>query len=355
MTSAAGDEMETRRPLPWLFAAVLLGLTASAAPAADAGAVPIIFDTDIGNDIDDTLALGMIHALASRGECELVAVTITKDHPLAARFTAAVNRFYGRGGIPVGEVREGVTRDLGRYLGLAAVRDGADLRYPCDLPDGPAPEAVGLLRRTLASRPDGSVVIVQVGFFTNLARLLDSPADDASPLAGRDLVARKVRLLSVMAGAFAPIDGRPHKEYNVVTDLAPARRLTAEWPTPILWSGFEVGLAMKYPAASLDRDYRYVPHHPLPEAYRMYLPQGADNPTWDLTSVLAVVRPDRGYYGLSPAGRVTMDAEGVTTFRAEENGRDRYLTVDDRQAARGLECFMQLCSEPPCRAPAAAR
>ncbi len=42
--------------------------------------VPLIFDTDIGNDCDDVLALGMIHSLQTRGECELLAVTITKDH-----------------------------------------------------------------------------------------------------------------------------------------------------------------------------------------------------------------------------------------------------------------------------------
>ena len=35
-------------------------------PVADAAAkrpIPLMFDTDIGNDIDDALALGMIHAL----------------------------------------------------------------------------------------------------------------------------------------------------------------------------------------------------------------------------------------------------------------------------------------------------
>ena len=31
----------------------------------------LIFDTDMGNDIDDALALGVIHALQSREECEL--------------------------------------------------------------------------------------------------------------------------------------------------------------------------------------------------------------------------------------------------------------------------------------------
>jgi hypothetical protein len=77
-------------------------------------------------------------------------------------------------------------------------------------------------------------VIVQVGFSTNLAGLLDSPADASSPLPGRNLMARKERLLSVMGGAFQPIDGQPgYREYNIVTDLPAARKLTAEWPTPI--------------------------------------------------------------------------------------------------------------------------
>ncbi len=46
--------------------------------------VRLIFDTDICGDCDDVLALGMIHALQSRGHCRLLAVTISVDHELAA-------------------------------------------------------------------------------------------------------------------------------------------------------------------------------------------------------------------------------------------------------------------------------
>src|SRR3954463_6982017 len=84
------------------------------------GAEPVrlIFDTDIGNDVDDVLALGMIHALQSRKVCDLLAVTVTKDHELAGPFADAVNTFYGRPHIPVGVVRGGVTRDEGKFLGM---------------------------------------------------------------------------------------------------------------------------------------------------------------------------------------------------------------------------------------------
>ena len=87
--------------------------------------MPIIFDTDIGNDIDDALALGVIHALASRQECRLVAVTISKDNPLCAPFIDAVNTFYGRGEISIGVVHDGKTTEDGNYLrGPVEAQDG---------------------------------------------------------------------------------------------------------------------------------------------------------------------------------------------------------------------------------------
>jgi len=349
--SCRRDAMRRRGLFPLLaVAALLAGRAAAAEPAPS---VDIIFDTDIGNDVDDVLALGLLHALESRGECRLLAVTITKDSPLAAPFTDAVNEFYGRGSIPIGIVRGGVTPEAGRFLPLALARDGDTLRYPHDLVDAAtAPEAVQLLRRTLAGRPDRSVVIVQVGFSTNLARLLDSAADDVSPLPGRDLVKAKVRLLSLMAGAFVPIEGNDSfGEYNIVTDLPAARKLADEWPTPAIWSGYEIGTALPYPAASIEQDYRHAPHHPLAESYVLYQPPPHNRPTWDLTSVLAVVRPDRGYFGLSQPGRVTIGADGKTTFTPAPDGRDRHLTATPEQAARGVEAFVNLCSEPACRQP----
>ena len=73
--------MSTYRICFWIRPfAILLMLLATATHAQESKPpVKLIFDTDIGNDCDDVLALGMIHSLQSRGECELLAVTITKD------------------------------------------------------------------------------------------------------------------------------------------------------------------------------------------------------------------------------------------------------------------------------------
>jgi len=313
---------------------ILPALLVCALAASAAEPVRLIFDTDMGNDIDDALALSMIHALESRGECKLLAVTLTKDNPKAAPFVDAFNTFYGRGDVPIGVVRDGVTEDEGKYLG--SVVDHPE-RFPRDLLSGDdAPEAAGLIREILAKQPDQSVVIVQVGFSSNLARLLDSAAD-------RELVERKVKLLSLMGGDFPPF----RAEYNIKVDLEASQKLFALWPTPIVLSGHEIGRTILYPASSIIYDFRYDENHPIPPAYRAYMDFPYDRPTWDLTSVLYAVRPDHGYFGLSPQGRVTIDAEGYSRFTPAKQGAHRFLTVNAEQRATVLATLIGLASEPP--------
>lgn len=310
--------------------------------------VRLIFDTDIGNDIDDALALGVIHALQSRGECELLAVTITKDNEYSAPFASAVNTFYGRPGIPIGVVKSGgKTPEPSRYLQeVVNAQPGGVSRYPRSLASGSqAPAAVEVLRQTLAAQPERSVVIATVGFSTNLAQLLDSSPDAYSPLPGCELVARKCKLLSIMAGMYSETDR--HKEYNVFIDEPSARKVYAEWPSPIVASGFEIGLAIKYPAESIVRDFDYVKHHPLRDAYELYQAMPYDRETWDLTSVLYAVRPERGYFDLSEAGTISIDGASITQFAAGEAGRHRYLKVDAEQVTRVREALVQLASQPP--------
>ncbi|MGB7325041.1 MAG: nucleoside hydrolase [Rubripirellula sp.] len=335
-----------------LIAGCILAATTVAAEG-ELRPVPLIFDTDIGNDCDDVLAMGVIHSLQTRGECELLAVTITKDHELAAPFTDVVNTFYGRGDIPIGVCRSGVTPEPGKFNVLAAKQDDGKDRYAHDLRSGKdAPDAVDVLRETLAGQEDETVVIAQVGFSTNLANLLKSPADKHSDLNGMELVKKKVRLLSVMAGAFRQIANEKgqlydHKEYNIVKDIPAAKTLVQDWPTPIIWSGFEIGKNLTYPHQSILQDYRYVPHHPLPEAYTLYMPPPHDRPTWDLTSVLQAVRPDHEYFDLSTTGRVQVADNGLTTFEEAADGRDRYLILNDEQKGRASEALVQLSSQPP--------
>ena len=333
------------KTLPFTLLASILLL-----PSMQASPVKLIFDTDMGNDIDDAMALVMIHALERRGACELLAVTSTKDHPKSAPFIDALDTYSCRPNIPVGAVRNGVTPEIGKYLGLIDQKDErGNLVYPHDLLSGTdAPEAVGLLRKTLAAAPDKSVTIAQVGFFTNLARLLESKPDANSPLDGVALIKQKVAQIVIMAGSFQTIQfNTRHGEYNVVKDVPSAQLLAEKWPTPVVWSGYEIGIAVLYPWDSIMKDYEHTKPHLIKEAYLAYVPKHPhERPTWDLTAAFYAIHPDRGYFDVSPPGHVHVDDKGHTDFTPSKDGNDRYLLLSELQATRVREAFVQLCSEP---------
>ncbi|MCF0233697.1 MAG: nucleoside hydrolase, partial [Thermoguttaceae bacterium] len=265
--------------------------------------VKIIYDTDMGNDIDDVFALAMLNNLEKRGEVELLAITITKDNQYAAPYIQLVNEFYNNPDCPIGRVdNSGVETFDGKFLKatLDATDENGAPMFPFDYKNDKTEyfDAVSLLRKTLAAAEDGSVVIAQVGFSTNLVNLLDSPADDVSSLTGRELAAKKVKFVSAMAGAFTD-DLKNHTEYNIVCDIPSAKRLFAEWPTPIYVSGYDVGRRVLLTPETMNRDYEYVKFHPLKEAFKYYRGLESEQCTWDLTSILFAARPDSGYFGVS--------------------------------------------------------
>jgi len=84
----------------------------------------------------------------------------------------------------------------------------------------------------------------------------------------------------------------------------------------------------------------------------LYNPPPHDRPTWDLTSVLYGVRPEHGYFDISPTGNVIVADDGLTTFSKDPAGRHRYLIIGQDQKVRTLEALQILSSQPPTTATA---
>ncbi len=316
--------------------------------------IPVIFDTDIGGDIDDAFALALLHVFEDRGVCKLLGVTTTDSHPAVGGYVAAFNARYGRPTIPVGS---GEGRKDDNYLSeITSQRDASgELEYP--IPEGfEGREAVPLLRELLADAEEHSVVIIQVGRCSNLSALLETPGDEVSPLTGRELAERKVRLVSVMGGAFAVDPSAAtyasHKEWNIINNVPAAQKLVREWPGPIVFSGYEIGDRVRMVPVNLKRDYQgrsKILHDSFGYWAAKATPEGFNHrrPTWDLTSVL-VLRPEeeRNYYSLSEPGVVDFDDEGVTIFTPDPAGRHRCFLQNAAQRVRVSEAFVNLCSEP---------
>ncbi len=255
------------------LALAIVGCGEKAEPTAP---LSVIMETDIGNDIDDALAMDMLYKYIDAGKINLLAVNINKE-----------------GIYPDG--KPAFARSLtGKYESL--------------------PDAVQLYRKILSRQPDASVTIVSVGFSTNLVRLMDSQPDSLSPLPGMELISKKVRLLVTMAGDFTRPDA---KEYNVITDIPAAKKLFSEWPTPLVTSPFDVGSAIRYPATSIENDFGWTTLHPVVEAYKAYLKMPYDRQTWDLTAVLYAVE-GASWFTVSPAGKIEVTDEGNTHFTQDK-------------------------------------
>src|SRR3954451_5705668 len=251
--------------------------------------MPVIFDTDMGNDVDDALALAVLHSLSNRAECRLIGVTLTNANPSAIPYVRLVNAFYGRAELPVGSALKSIKGGAEDHYLTATVRSAPQSLTASSHADRPSEPAVSVLRRLLAESSE-KVTIVQVGFSTNLAALLDSQADAVSPLSGVELVKEKVALVSAMAGNFT--GGQP--EYNVKLDIPAAKTVFERWLAPIIFSGYEIGRDLLYPAERIEHDFSYVKWHPVAASYRAYSTMPYNRPTWDLTAALEAVRGEHG-------------------------------------------------------------
>lgn len=333
-----------------LFLTVLAGCTSSKRQSTEGSskALKIILETDIGNDIDDALALDMLYKYMDVGEIDLLGVMTNKESEYSAEYIDIMNTWYGYPDIPIGIIHNGAdcendATNYAKHVCLMKKENGEPAFNRSLKNHAQLPEAHLLYRKILAQQPDTSVTIVSVGFSTNLARLLDTPADDISPLTGKELVARKVKLLCTMAGCF---NNKNLFEYNIVKDIQAAKKVFAEWPTCLVTSPFEVGIAIHYPGSSIENDFAWAPMHPMVEAYKAYQQMPYDRPTWDLTSVLYSIE-GASYFNVSPAGKISVTEKGATDFIPDTKGKQYYLTVDSIQAETIKQRFIHLITGPP--------
>jgi inosine-uridine nucleoside N-ribohydrolase len=316
--------LHMKRPnlLPFFAVVLCCALLASASAAP----VKLIYDTDMAEDVDDVGALALLHTLANRGEVEILACMISAPNESVGPCLDAINTFYGRPEIPIGNLRDfhsaypgGPSRNVGsKYAAEVAKAFPHRLKKSSD-----APDAVGLYRKILANHPDKSVVIVSVGFLTNLKNLLNSGKDEHSDLNGEALVAQKVKEWVCMGGIFPGgkfSDG--NGEYNVAVDTIAAVRAINDWPTPVIFSGFEIGARVL-----VGKRLGETQNNPIRTGYQFY--NGLQNrEAWDLTAVLYAARGAADYWELSEPGFCVMHSrvpQGYNEWIPSEKHHHRYL------------------------------
>lgn len=164
--------------------------------------MPVLFDTDIGNDIDDAVALAY---LLRQPACELLGITTTTgDTAKRAALAEVICRAAGREDIPI---HAGLTGPLLFGRGQPEVPQYAAIAqqpHRTDYPTGNG--ALRFLAETIRARP-GEITLLAVGPMTNIGALF--AADPELP----SLLKRIV----LMCGVFTSL-GPGAREWNALVD-----------------------------------------------------------------------------------------------------------------------------------------
>lgn len=291
----------------------------------------ILFDTDLGDDCDDVLALDLLLAANRFGECELTGITYSSICRNSPSCIHAITSYYGMGNIPIGRMTIPENTKNGKDYYATAVTErftGKDApTYATSL------DAVKLLRKLLVE--NGHSTIAVTGYMTNIAALLQSEADEYSPLSGMELVLETVDEFAVMGCDFAHQDALNLRvrgvdenndaviipEWNIIGDIAAAQYMFRYSPVPIVVSPYSVGYKMCTGAPMV-----HVGRGETPDSLSFILrnfPEGRDS--FDPTTVLYAIYGAKPWFYRSVPGEVTILDDGTSFFSTINGGNTRVL------------------------------
>ena len=309
----------------------------------------VALEADFGQRIDAVLAVAMLNGMTAKGECRRIALCTTQTSIPAARFADVLSGFYAPrpvgGSSMIGMPEHGAPPPASEPLPQILTKTAADgsLLHTSNIESvlDTADNAVHI-RNVLLAQFDGNAAIVLAGPATGMARLMNL-------FGARPQIEAKAARLVMAVGAFGP---NAPAEASAKADVAALRTVLAEWPTPIVMVGAEVGEALPYPASSIETGFVWAQApHPVVDSYRAFKPMPYDAPASALAATLYAVHPDEGFFTISEPGTISVGDDGRTRFQAAPNGRHRYLMVDPAQKARVLETFTALVEAPPAPRP----
>ena len=311
------------------------------------GQIKVILDTDPSYDPDDVGCMAMLHNMASLGECEILAVINSTNHKESSLAISAINTFFHRGAIPIGD-----------YKGYSEKIDAPDLTYDKHLAEiypltinswHEALDGVKLYREVLASANPKSITVVIIGTMHNFYGLLQSQPDEFSPLTGEQLVEEKVRLVATMGGNF--IDGKgldrtnwggseelcSYTEWSCLNEERNrmCRYVIEHCPAPFMASGWEVGCGDYYNAnygtvftgqglKSLDTT------HIVRRAYEYHFDkrggaQSIQRHSNDQCALHYAIRGEGDNYSARKNGKITLSEKGECSWDEVSGGLQGYI------------------------------
>jgi hypothetical protein len=302
----------------------------------------VIYNTTLSRP-DSALALALLYGLEGKRESRIASIAITENGLGAAAFADAVSRVYQLGPPP------NTNRTL--PIGLAADKplpqDNAFVKVALERVDengkpahrrnvhrvSDTAEVTALMRNSLTYFQDGMVSVILSAPATYLSRALDYPGTI-------DLVKAKVRTLVVTEGN---------------QDAAALRRVLADWPSPVVFVGRDIGENLKFPGASVATDFDWAKAHPVVDYYSAAKAESMELPVQDLVAALYAVRPQSDLFQLSEPGSIEIADTGQMLFTPGAPGKQKRLVVDASKKDAVLAAIHDVLHTKPVPPPARRR
>jgi hypothetical protein len=293
----------------------------------------VVYNTSM-NRPDAAFALALLYGFQGRRESRMASVSVNGAGLGAAIFCDLVQRFY----------TPGPMRNANQVLmpGLAA-----DVPLPAD----PVMVTAVVERKNGSGEPQYARSIKRVG---------DTSLPEAVIRNGVIFNADAVMILSARATYLArslDLDGvielyKQRVKMLVIVDSGapqdvPAmRKVLAEFAAPVIFCGREIGEALQFPGAGIDKDFAWATAHPIMDAYHAFRGGVYDFPSYDLAAALYAVHPDKEFFKLSEAGNIVLSDDGSMKF-APGPGKVRSLVLDPAQKENILQTFVEVSSAKP--------
>ena len=336
---------------------VFLALTASAQQK-------VILDTDPSFDPDDVGCIAMLQTMATNGECDILAMVNSTNQKESALCMSAINQFYNRPGIPVGDYK-------GYAEKIHATENTYDFHIAKDFPRTienweESLDGVKLYREILETAQDTSITVVIIGTMHNFYGLLKSTADELSAKSGPELVKQKVKQVVTMGGNFLDNKGWDRTNWGGADHLCSytdwsclneernrmCRYVIENCPAPFIASGWENGNGDYFNANNGNvmsgQGLKTLPeNHIARVSYEKHFEYrgGAESITRHSNDQIALhyaIRGEGENYRAFLNGTITLTEKGVCTWDDAMNKKQGHIQKkrEDDLIAQEIEALM---------------
>lgn len=297
----------------------------------------IILDTDLGSDCDDSGALSIIHNLHSEGKCELLGVLCSIANKYCPITVKAINTWFQNKDIPIGQTNTHLFENTPENMIFTKIIATEYLKNN-DKPH--IHDAVRLYRQIL--RDNSDITIISIGFLNNISALLNSVADDISPLSGVELIKEKVKKVYLMGGNFSGNEKQP--EYNIYVDIDSSKNVALKMPVPIIYIGWEAGINI----LTGHTLWNFDNNSPIKKSYELFAKHynclnkygTYDRHSWDPLTAYYAITEDSSVATESEFCTINFDDNGFTIVNP--GGKDKFLIPDTKRAKEIIEKYISL-------------